>query len=365
MSEQMQPSLAAWADLASVRRTIEWVGLDEERLTSANYTGAGILRLLNRINQQEGLDPAVREVVDGLKAEWAGFDAANLAHRSAVVDASRTLLDSVVTLGELGARRKDHRKVRLSKPSRRDRPKRTEAAKAIVAEAITDQEAALQQEITAEVVEVSLTANGGSESAEKAPISAVEAEAVSKNLEDEGPDSAAGNTATDEPFSWLNLPARSPRATPRAPRRLDWGHPEGSGAPIGHLGVLNETDVGILSERNVVTIGDFLVRPPVGHSRVRPAKFGATSGDTDQDHQEVDLGSEESPVMVRGRLTWFRVLLSPQGRRYEMNLDVRGVGGMRLVWLSARPRGWANWRVGMELAFIGVPTEDDEQWKLL
>ena len=92
MSEQTQPGLAAWADLASIRRTLEWVGLDDARLASANYTGAGVLRLLARIGQHEGIESSVLETVEHLKTHWAGFDEGDLAHRRAVVDASRALL---------------------------------------------------------------------------------------------------------------------------------------------------------------------------------------------------------------------------------------------------------------------------------
>ena len=47
--------MAIWADMASVRRTIEWVGLDDTRLEAAQYTGVNVTRLLTKIEQQEGL----------------------------------------------------------------------------------------------------------------------------------------------------------------------------------------------------------------------------------------------------------------------------------------------------------------------
>ncbi|MEC8191557.1 MAG: hypothetical protein VX127_02410 [Myxococcota bacterium] len=379
MSEQTQPGLAAWADLASIRRTLEWVGLDDARLASANYTGAGVLRLLARIGQHEGIESSVLETVEHLKTHWAGFDEGDLAHRRAVVDASRALLESIVTLGELGARRKDlSRKARLSKPSRRDRPKRREQAETAAGDTAPKDGALPQAEKGSEGPAAEGPAAAGDGPAATEPLTSPVVE-DSADAGSEGAPAAADVASADgdaaeadptedavvpDPYAWLNLPARSPRATPRAPRRLDWGHPEGSGFPLGRLGVLSDTDVGVLVARNMATIGDFLTRPPVSHSRVRPAKFGATSAGQEQENQDLDLGSEASPVMVRGCLTSLRVLLSPQARRYEMNLDVRGVGTMRLVWLSARPRGWGNWRVGMELAFIGVPAEDDEQWTL-
>ena len=51
MAELVEPGLgvAAWADLASVRRTIEWVGLDQDRLQKSKFTGATVGRLLRRI----------------------------------------------------------------------------------------------------------------------------------------------------------------------------------------------------------------------------------------------------------------------------------------------------------------------------
>lgn len=76
MSEDQQSSIAsaAWADLASVRRTVEWVGLDEARLESTVYTGAGLVRLLGRMAARPELTSEVSEAIAQLLALWAGFD---------------------------------------------------------------------------------------------------------------------------------------------------------------------------------------------------------------------------------------------------------------------------------------------------
>ena len=127
MSGELQPGLAAWADIASVRRTVEWVGRDDERLAQARYTGAGLVRLLGRIAGRDDLSEEVKVAVERLVELWSAFDESGVADRAQVVQDSRTILDEFVSIGELGARSHEFdRKARLSKPSRRDRNRRKE-----------------------------------------------------------------------------------------------------------------------------------------------------------------------------------------------------------------------------------------------
>ena len=371
MSGELQPGLAAWADIASVRRTVEWVGRDDERLARARYTGAGLVRLLGRIADRDDLSEEVKTAVERLVELWAGFDESDVAKRAQIVQSSQTMLEEFVSIGELGARSHDFdRKARLSKPSRRDRNRRKDAGDPDTSKADSPDGSSTQPE----------EASDKAPADDEATLSADPAEGVeagASEVQSAGGDSAAESEAVDseavegaaapeepEPFAWLNLPKTSPRMNARPPRRIDWAHAEASGLPLVQLGVLSEEQLGLLSALNVETIGDFLTRPPVRHERVRPAKFGPTGGEGEVSAEAEDVGTEDAPVMVRGRVIARRAVLSPHMTRYEALLDVRSAGTMRLVWMGNRPRGWQNWKPGMELAFVGSPTEDDEQWTL-
>lgn len=365
MSDELQSGLVAWADIAAVRRTVEWVGRDDSRLEQARYTGAGLVRLLGRIGGREELSEEVKAAVEQLLELWASFDESDVADRSRIVEASRTILEPFVSIGELGARSHDfNRKARLSKPSRRDRNRRKEVAS----------EPAKADADTGEVQSVQLEEGADHSDSNAEAETSVEPSVAAADVETTEPEPAsapeAGQGATEpvesesEPFAWLKLPKTSPRMNARPPRRIDWAHAEASGLPLVQLGVLSEEHLGLLSALNVETIGDFLTRPPVRHERMRPAKFGPTSGEGELSAEAEDVGSEDAPVMVRGRLIARRAVLSPHMTRYEAILDVRSAGPMRLGWMGSRPRGWQNWQTGMELAFVGSPTEDDEQWTL-
>ena len=124
MAELVEPGLgvAAWADLASVRRTIEWVGLDQDRLEKSKFTGATVGRLLRRIVERHAPEGEIVAQLEAMTALMDEFDAADVARRAELVVAMRSALEGLVSIGELGARRHDlEPKARLSKPSRRDR----------------------------------------------------------------------------------------------------------------------------------------------------------------------------------------------------------------------------------------------------
>ena len=99
-SEEPRVGVSAWADLASVRRTLEWVGLDAERIEHSRYTGANVIRLLDRISSADGLSPDVGQQVKDLSAAMAGFDAADVDGRTAVLSQARLILDSLISIGD-------------------------------------------------------------------------------------------------------------------------------------------------------------------------------------------------------------------------------------------------------------------------
>ena len=109
MAELVEPGLgvAAWADFASVRRTIEWVGLDESRLEKSMFTGATVGRLLRRIGERHAPEGAVLAQLEAMTSLMDEFDGADVSRRAQVVQEMRSLLDGLVSVGELGARRHD------------------------------------------------------------------------------------------------------------------------------------------------------------------------------------------------------------------------------------------------------------------
>jgi len=359
-SEKSILGLAAWADLASVRRTIEWVSLDADRIEKSLFTGATVLRLLARIAGHEDVSDEGRSKIAALSALMEGFDASDVAARTATLTNVRAILDELVPLGELGARRHDlSRKARLSKPSRRDRRPRKEPDPV---------EAADTPEATADAAPEAAEAAEAAEGAPETPDASADPMsdgADAKGSVQDGEAAVPEEPAEPEPYAWLNLPKTSPtRPSGRAPRRLEWNHPEGTGRPISALGLLSEEQLAVLAEQGMVSVADFLSRPPVDHDCVRQAQFQSPGGEDDVDVADSFLGTEDEPVMVRGRLKSRMVRVTPNGSRYELVFDVRKAGLMRCAWVTGRPRGWGNWAVGMELAFVGLPEESDDGWAL-
>ncbi len=351
-NEQSTLNVDAWSNLASVRRTLEWVSLDAERLQKSKYTGATVLRLLHKIGQGIDLDVGVVEAVAELAVLMADFDAAGVDARGQIIGKARAILDPIVKLGELGARRHDLvSKSRLSKPSRRDRRPRRERS---------EEPPAVQAD------------EASTGAAPNTPVSVAGAEPVSPEQKQENADEKTVDAVSDDqvsvavekeedPYAWLNLPKYSPRSSgERSPRRLEWNHPEGTGRQIAALGLLDEETIKILNTVGIDTISDFLIRQPKDHIRVPLAGFAEPGGEDETDVSEQQLGSPEEPVMVRGRLQSRFVRLSADGIRYELTLDVRHAGVIRFAWLGEAPRGWDGWFTEMELAFIGVPEESED-----
>ena len=369
MSESERPELppGVWAELASARRTIEWTAVDPKRIESARYTGAGLLRLFGRMSAIDGVDEQYVETAKQLAGWWEGFDAGSLEERLRIIEESRSILDTLVPLGELGARRQDlSRKARLSKPSRRDRRPRKPPEDSVTE--ATAAPAAKPQPVAVDGDDPAVTPTLDVDVAE-AVVLETEAETATAAHEVATPkasEQADVEDAKAEPdlYAWLNLPSTWPRVNPRHPRRLDWNHIEGTGMPLSELGVLDEAGLEILEQRGMTTIEGFLSHPPTSHTRVNQAQFAEPGGDDEVDVAAIDLGSEAEPVMVRGRLNSRLIRVTGETARYEVSLDVRHAGQVRCIWVGQCPRGWTQWRSGMELAFVGAPTEADDGWAI-
>lgn len=355
MAETDKPDLglAAWADLAAVRRTIEWVGIDPQRLERSLYTGKTVGRLLRRIQSRRNVDDAIAKDLARLIAMMDDFDQEDVAGKAEIISDARGILDAFVPLGELGARRHDlEPKATLSKPSRRDRRNRRDAAE--VAES-KDTEASADTAATDTTAEAASTEDSPDTEADSDDVAETPSEAGGEPEPVEEP----------EPFAWLNLPQKSPRPPNiRPPRRLEWNHPEGTGKPISELGVLDDQAVAVLAEMGMNTIGEFLSRPPETHALIKPAQFVEPGGEDGVDVAESVTEADPEPVMVRGRVVGRFSRLSANGTRHEIWLEVRHAGRVRCAWVGEAPRGWWNWRSNMELAFIGALEAGDDGWCL-
>jgi len=351
--------LAAWADLASVRRTIEWVGLDQKRLEAAQYTGANVIRLLTKIGQGEDVSLGLGTSIQRLLDIMAGFDDADLDGRNERLGKVRLILDELVPLGELGARRHDlEKKARLSKPDGRDRRKRrsdagpqTDPKKSTSDQPATD----ASVEVTSpESVEVA----GESP---KPDVATGDEPAGDESLEAE---TVAADPVPQTLVEELGLPATSPSPQPgRPPRRLDWAHPDGTGCSVEALRCTSDVTEALTSQ-GIHTIADLLSVPPVDHILFRQPRLQAVGGEDEVDVADMAEGSEQEPLMVRGRMIRRMVRLTANGARHEVVLQLRDSGTVRCLWVADRPRGWSRWTEGMELAFIGVPEESDDGWSV-
>ncbi|MGB0641104.1 MAG: hypothetical protein ACPGTU_17335, partial [Myxococcota bacterium] len=367
-TEEPRVEGSAWADLASVRRTLEWVGLDEERVEQTRYTGANVIRLLDRISGTEGLPDTAGEQVKVLSAAMAEFDNADVDARIVLLSKARLILDTLVPVGELGARNYSiEKKGRYSAPNRRDRKPRNrpEASVEAGAEAGAKPAETPSEDATAESnppedtssVEVVASVDG------EQPV---DAETTPSEEESSEQMEATPVEAPPEPTiaEILGLPQHSP-APPqeRSPRRFALGHPNGTGRPLSDV-IGDEALVEALQQAGVSTFADLLTLPPKNHVRVRQAVLAQPGGDSEVDVADVDLGSDEDPVIVRGRLLQRCVRLTATGKRYELLIEARKVGRVRCTWVGSKPRGWRRWSVSTELAFIGVPEETEDGWCL-
>ena len=365
MAELVEPGLgvAAWADFASVRRTIEWVGLDESRLEKSMFTGATVGRLLRRIGEQYAPEGAVLTQLEAMMSLMDEFDGADVSRRAQVVQEMRSLLDGLVSIGELGARRHDlEPKAKLSKPSRRDRRGRKgkDAEEAEAAETAVPQKGAESEvmdgdeatDVEADAVAESLAEADGSDDSSD-PASPVH------EVEEPEPEVEA------DPYAWLGLPKTSPPpARPRTPRRLEWNHPEGTGMAIAELGILEESAVATLAELGMTSVGEFLSHPPKDHLKVPLAKLTSSDDAADLDDGALSAAEEGEDVMVRGKVAHRFVRLTANGARYEVRLKSRQGGLIRCTWVASAPRGWSQWTVGMEIALVGIPEQSDDGWAL-
>jgi len=232
VSEVERPDLTpgVWAEFASARRTIEWTAVEPKRIESARYTGAGLIRLFARISAIEGVHAQSIEIAQQLAGWWEGFDGGSIEERLRIIEESRSILDTLVPLGELGARRQDlSRRARLSKPSRRDRrPRKPEEDAEMAAKAAPDSASQVDSVDGDDQAKKPSSGGDATETTEAtaeagAPIEGVEStqtETVEEAVAEEG-------AAEPDVYAWLNLPATWPKVSPRPPRRLDWDHIEG------------------------------------------------------------------------------------------------------------------------------------------
>ena len=371
-SEEPRVGVSAWADLASVRRTLEWVGLDAERIEHSRYTGANVVRLLDRISSADGLSPDVGQQVKDLSAAMAGFDAADVDGRTAVLSQARLILDSLISIGELGARNYElEKKGRYSAPNRRDRNRNRNRSEKKAADGEgTEVDASTEGASSSSPDESTKSVASAPVDGEEAPLTDV----APTEPSDAGEAEQANDGGEPEPVVepppepslaeiW-GLPRHSP-APPQArpPRRFALGHPNASGRPISSLGVA-ESVVDALSKAGLEACADLLVLPPKTHVRIRQAVLAAPGGEAEVDVADTDLGTEEDPVIVRGRLRHRCVRLTATGKRYEVSIEVRKVGLVRCTWIGTGPRGWHRWTSNLELAFIGVPEDGEDGWQI-
>ena len=284
--------LVAWSDLAAVRRTIEWVALDVKRIESSQYTGTNVIRLLTKIGQHAGLSTELNASIDQLHIIMQQFDGASLETRTALIEQARTVLDDLVPMGELGARRHDmQRKAKLSKPEGRDRRRRSKTEDASQSEESTQTESLDgDNNATEETGEDKL----GSEDADVAATEDVNVELEVPASEDAETEPVAPRSLVEE----FGLPATSPpKRSPRPPRRFEWGHPEGTGASVRVLGATEDV-VQRLTNLGMTTVGDLLQCPPSGHVCFRQTRLEVPDTDNEVDVADVAASLEYTPVQL-------------------------------------------------------------------
>ena len=368
MAELVEPGLgvAAWADLASVRRTIEWVGLDQDRLEKSKFTGATVGRLLRRIVERHAPEGEIVAQLEAMTALMDEFDAADVARRAELVVAMRSALEGLVSIGELGARRHDlEPKARLSKPSRRDRRGRRSKDEGETSEAAASSDDAAEADAVTAAESSEEAASSDDEPTDGAEAQLDGVDGTSEPTEEESAGKDDTPEADADPYAWLSLPKTSPPAPrPRAPRRLEWNHPEGTGMSVGALGVLDQSALSVLAELGMTTVGEFLSHPPKDHIKVRQANLTVPVDGAELGADDLDAAEDGEAVMVRGRVIHRFVRLTANGARYEVRLKNRQDGVIRCTWVGAPPRGWTQWTGGMEVALVGAPEQSDDGWAL-
>ncbi len=344
MTDGMQPegiqelSLSVRSDLASVWRTVEWHLLDSARIAKASHVGMTCNRLLRRCLSDDGLTSEVRDSLTRLSEMLAQFDSSSESEREAILRGVREELLTHVSMGEMGAGRPDLARVgRLVKSRRRDDRRRRDKTSAPSEAQPAD-------------------ANVKSERSEGAVAEKVEKpedEVLVEAPASTGPSNQDG--PEEEP---QRKRASQRRRTPRVARvrKLNVGHPEGTGRSLSTMGWGDESLVAQLEARGVVTIMDLLNLAPADHIRATQLMITAET-----DAEEFEMG--QMP-MIRGRIRIHCSRLSSGTARRELMLELKGGLPVRCVWSGDKPRGWDLWHAGMEIALVGSPELTDDGWTL-
>lgn len=117
------------SDVAAVWRTVEWHLVDPARIAKAMHVGATCVRLIERCLKHESIQGEVRDTLTNLNAILVGLDAAESEKRAGMLADVRQGLQSLISIGEIGARRQGLTRVgRLIKPSGRRGRGRSKAA---------------------------------------------------------------------------------------------------------------------------------------------------------------------------------------------------------------------------------------------
>lgn len=316
--------LLSWARLAAVRRTLEWVRSDAERLPRAPYIGANCARLLRQAGQ---LDPARQPPVELVQVLDALDALAEPDARLQAVDRACRLLDEVLPLTEAGA---------TVLP--------VDAQATLV---LPEQQRDLRR-APRPAGDAAPAARGPAPAATGGPAPA----STGTPPPAEAPPAAAPEPTLEELLEALSrpAPAASPRAAPveeEPPPRLPFHHEERGRLPLSALPGAAPEVIERLAEQGIETVADLLRRPPGAVDR-KPMLRSA-----------VDL--PEGEVLVRGVVRTRCSRLAPGLTRREVVIDSRDGFHVVARWMGARPRGFESWAPGAEVALVGAVLADEAE----
>ncbi|MEN9786514.1 MAG: ATP-dependent helicase RecG [Pseudomonadota bacterium] len=138
---------------------------------------------------------------------------------------------------------------------------------------------------------------------------------------------------------------------PPEPRTFPLGHPEGTGAALSTLGVLDDSELEALGAFGLATISDLLLQPPVAVDRAGE-RWSPQSA----------VGSH---VVVRGVVRRRCVRLRPGVRREELTLVTERGAEVACRWYGAVAPEVAALRAGGEVGLSGALEHEDDAHVLL
>jgi len=145
---------------------------------------------------------------------------------------------------------------------------------------------------------------------------------------------------------------QAPPAPPPPPPILPLGHPDGTGASVGTLGIADEQDLELLDGVGIQTIADLLLQAPVGHLRVARGELEPSEGGGDS-------ALPDSERIWRGRVRSRCLRLGGMGRIWELVLDLGHERLVRARWAMRPPRSWNGWKAGVEVGIVGQLVEGE------